>query len=56
MRVTRIPYRSTKMVIFIGVPLAKNSYKTNSVKYYVTIKAAPDNRRVSTGQSKAIAR
>nr|MBF4238219.1 AAA family ATPase [Vibrio anguillarum] len=42
MRVTSIPYRSTKMVIFSGVPLAKDSYKTNSGKYYVTIKADPD--------------
>lgn len=37
MRVTSIPYTSTNMVIFSGVPLAKNSYKTNSGKYYVTI-------------------
>ncbi|MFL9803695.1 AAA family ATPase [Vibrio cyclitrophicus] len=43
MRVTSIPYRSTKMVIFSGVPLAKDSYKTNSGKYYVTIKADPDS-------------
>lgn len=43
MRVTSIPYSSTKMVIFSGVPLAKNSYKTNSGKYYVTIKANPDS-------------
>tara|TARA_Y100000815_G_scaffold149537_1_gene135273 strand:- start:11151 stop:13316 length:2166 start_codon:yes stop_codon:yes gene_type:complete len=42
MRVTSIPYTSTSMVIFTGVPLAKNSYKTNSGKYYVTIKADPD--------------
>jgi len=42
MRVTSIPYTSTNMVIFSGVPLAKNSYKTNSGKYYVTIKADPD--------------
>jgi len=42
MRVTSIPYISTKMVIFSGVPLAKNSHKTNSGKYYVTIKADPD--------------
>lgn len=42
MRVTSIPYNSTNMVIFSGVPLAKNSYKTNSGKYYVTIKADPD--------------
>ena len=43
MRVTSIPYRSTKMVIFSGVPLARDSYKTNSGKYYVTIKADPDS-------------
>jgi len=42
MRVTSIAYSSTKMVIFSGVPLKKNSYKTNSGKYYVTIKADPD--------------
>jgi len=42
MRVTSIPYSSTNMVIFSGVPLAKNSYKTNSGKYYVTIKINPD--------------
>lgn len=42
MRVTSIPHSSTNMVIFSGVPLAKNSYKTNSGKYYVTIKADPD--------------
>ena len=42
MRVTSVPYISTNMVIFSGVPLAKNSYKTNSGKYYVTIKANPD--------------
>jgi exodeoxyribonuclease V alpha subunit len=42
MRVTSIPYNSPNMVIFSGVPLAKNSYKTNSGKYYVTIKANPD--------------
>lgn len=42
MRVTSIPYSSNNMVIFSGVPLAKNSYKANSGKYYVTIKADPD--------------
>ncbi|MCP9476528.1 ATP-dependent RecD-like DNA helicase [Marisediminitalea aggregata] len=42
MRVTSIPYSSTNMVVFSGVPLAKNSYKTNSGKYYVTIKVNPD--------------
>ena len=43
MRVTSIPYSSTKMVIFSGVPLAKTPYKTNSGKYYVTIKVNPDS-------------
>ncbi|EHW0634418.1 AAA family ATPase [Vibrio vulnificus] len=43
MRVTSIPYRTNKLVIFSGVPLAKDSYKTNSGKYYVTIKADPDS-------------
>lgn len=42
MRVTSVPYSSRKMVIFSGVPLAKNSYKINSGKYYVTIKVDPD--------------
>lgn len=43
MRVTSIPHSSTNMMIFSGVPLAKNSYKTNSGKYYVTIKVHPDS-------------
>jgi len=43
LRVTSIPYSSTNMVIFSGVPLTKSSYKTNSGKYYVTIKASPDS-------------
>jgi exodeoxyribonuclease V alpha subunit len=42
LRVTSIPYISTNMVIFSGVPLRRNSYKTNSGKYYITIKAHPD--------------
>ena len=42
MRVTSIPYSATNMVIFSGVPLAKNSYKTNSGKYYITIKVNPE--------------
>tara|TARA_A200000159_G_scaffold121977_2_gene116368 strand:+ start:14597 stop:14830 length:234 start_codon:yes stop_codon:yes gene_type:complete len=47
MRVTSIPYSSTNMVIFSGVPLAKDSYRTNSGKYFVTIKASPDAIPVS---------
>jgi len=41
-RVTSIPYNSSTMVIFIGTPLRKNSYRANSGKYYVTIKVDPD--------------
>ncbi len=42
-RVTSIPFASSDFVIFTGIPLQKNSYKTNSGKYYVTIKANPEN-------------
>lgn len=41
-RVTSIPFASSKMVIFSGVPLRKNSYRINSGKYYVTIKTHPN--------------
>lgn len=43
MRVTSIPFVSSGMVIFSGVPLKKNSYKSSSGKYYVTIKVNPDH-------------
>jgi exodeoxyribonuclease V alpha subunit len=42
LRVTSIPYTSSKMVIFSGTPLKKNSYRANSGKYYVTVKVDPD--------------
>ena len=42
LRVTSIPYTSSKMVIFSGTPLKKNSYRANSGKYYVTIKVDPN--------------
>lgn len=42
-RVTSIPFASSNVVIFTGIPLQQNSYKTNSGKYYVTIKANPEN-------------
>jgi exodeoxyribonuclease V alpha subunit len=42
-RITSIPYSSSSLVIFTGVPLEKNSYKTTSGKYYVTIKANPES-------------
>ena len=38
LRVTSIPYISSSIVVFNGVPLAPNSYKTSSGKYFVTIK------------------
>ncbi|MDD8059219.1 AAA family ATPase [Shewanella metallivivens] len=41
-RVTSIPYNSSTMVIFTGVPLNKSSYRTHSGRYYVTIKINPD--------------
>lgn len=43
LRVTSTPYTSPNMVIFSGVPLRKNSYKTNSGKYYITLKVHPDS-------------
>jgi exodeoxyribonuclease V alpha subunit len=42
LRVTSIPYTSSKMVIFSGTPLKKKSYRANSGKYYVTIKTYPN--------------
>jgi exodeoxyribonuclease V alpha subunit len=41
-RVTSIHFSSSELVIFSGVPLAKNSYRINNGKYYVSIKAAPE--------------
>lgn len=41
-RVTSIPFTSSLLVIFSGVPLKKNSSKQHSGKYYVTIKADPE--------------
>ncbi|RUM50061.1 MAG: AAA family ATPase [Marinomonas sp.] len=43
MRVTSIPFHNNELVIFSGVPLAKDSYQTNSGKYFVTIKVNPDS-------------
>ena len=43
LRVTSVPFASAKKVIFSGVPLKKNSYRANSGKYYVTVKADPDS-------------
>ena len=47
MRVTSIPYSSTNMLVFSGVPLAKDSYRANSGKYFITIKVSPDAIPVS---------
>ena len=40
-RITSIHFKTSKWIIFSGVPLAKNSYKVNSGKYYVSIKINP---------------
>jgi exodeoxyribonuclease V alpha subunit len=41
-RVTSIQFTSKKLLVFSGVPLNKNSYRTYSGKYFVTIKISPD--------------
>ena len=41
-RVTSIPLSTRDLVIFSGVPLAKDSFKQNSGKYYATVKIHPD--------------
>tara|TARA_R110002167_G_scaffold362021_2_gene580875 strand:- start:1047 stop:3209 length:2163 start_codon:yes stop_codon:yes gene_type:complete len=41
LRITSIHFKTSKWIIFSGVPLAKNSYKVNSGKYYVSIKINP---------------
>lgn len=41
-RVTSVPHHSSSLVIFTGIPLNPNSYRTNSGKYYVTIKISVD--------------
>ena len=46
-RVTSIPFSSNEQVIFTGIPLQKNSYRTNSGKYFVTIKTHPESIPVS---------
>ena len=42
-RVTSIRFHSNKHVIFMGIPLKKNSYKMHSGKYTVSVKACPDS-------------
>lgn len=39
LRVTSIPFKNTKYVMFTGVPLKKNSYELNSGKYFISIKS-----------------
>ena len=41
-RVTSIPYNSNGYVIFSGMPIKKNSYKTNNGKYFISIKIVSD--------------
>ena len=56
LRVTSISFTSSNMVIFSGVPLKRNSCKTNSGKYYVTIITAPEAIPVqpAVGQRSAV--
>ncbi|EJI86141.1 ATPase AAA [Alishewanella aestuarii B11] len=42
MRVTSVRYSSSRIVVFSGIPSKKNSYRTNSGKYYVTVKIDPE--------------
>ncbi|MCT2530467.1 ATP-dependent RecD-like DNA helicase [SAR92 clade bacterium H921] len=42
-RVTSIPLTTRGMVIFSGVPLAKDSFKQHSGRYYSTVKIHPDS-------------
>jgi exodeoxyribonuclease V alpha subunit len=42
-RVTSIPLSTRDMVIFSGVPLAKDSFRQNSGRYYATVKIHPDS-------------
>lgn len=51
-RVTSIQHNHPRLLIFSGVPLAKDSHRTSSVKYFVTVKADPDTLPVapSVGQ------
>jgi exodeoxyribonuclease V alpha subunit len=46
-RVTSIPLINAELVIFVGVPLQKDSYKLNSGKYTVSVKAHPDALPIS---------
>ena len=43
LRVTSIPHSSARLVIFTGIPLKRDSFRINSGKYYVTVKANPDS-------------
>ncbi|MBB1441109.1 AAA family ATPase, partial [Shewanella sp. SG41-4] len=41
-RVTSIPFSSSTIIVFSGVPIKKNSFKLNVGKYYITIKVDPN--------------
>jgi exodeoxyribonuclease V alpha subunit len=43
MRVTSIPFTSSKLVIFSGVPLKNRSYRISSGKYSISIKVNPED-------------
>lgn len=51
-RVTSVRFSSSNHVIFMGVPIRKGSYKLNSGKYMVSVKAHPETLPVApaTGQ------
>ncbi len=57
LRVTSIPYSSPSLVIFSGMPLKKDSYRVNSGKYFITVKANPDSlpAQPSAGQHWSVA-
>jgi len=42
LRVTSVPLQTSNYVIFKGVPLKKDSYRTHSGKYFVTVKTRPE--------------
>jgi exodeoxyribonuclease V alpha subunit len=41
-RITSIPFLTPRHAIFSGMPLKRDSYRTNSGKYFVTVKADPE--------------
>jgi hypothetical protein len=46
LRVTKVFYSSSNLVIFNGVPFKPDSYRINSGKYFVSVKAGPETLAV----------